>query len=67
METLPKICFCQAIKLTIKNYFKCSGRARRSEFFISITFFYYLFIVILLGLIKITVNNSVDLIAFGFI
>ena len=39
MQILPQVSFCQAIKLAFKNYAKCSGRSRRSEFW-----FFYLFI-----------------------
>ena len=60
MQTLPKLCVCEALKLTFKNYFKCCGRARRSEFFISFIFFSYLFEGIILGLINIIkyINGS---------
>ena len=53
MQALPPLSFCEAIKLGFKNYFKFSGRARRSEFFISFLFFYYLFGGSVLGLVYI--------------
>ena len=56
MQTLPPVTLCEALKLTCKNYLKCSTRARRSEFWKSIIFFYYIFGGSLAGLIMIIQN-----------
>ena len=50
MQALPPLSFCEAIKLSFKNYFKCSGRVRRSEFFISFLLFHYLWGISTVGL-----------------
>ena len=42
MQTLPSLSFGEAIKLCCQNYAKCSGRARRSEFW-----YFYLFCFII--------------------
>ena len=43
MQTTPSIDCCSAVKLGFQNYAKCSGRARRSEFW-----FFYLFVILMI-------------------
>ena len=40
MQILPQVSFGQAIKLAFKNYAKCNGRSRRSEFWYFQLFIY---------------------------
>ena len=40
MQSTPKVGFCEAIKLAFKNYAKCNGRSRRSEFWYFQLFIY---------------------------
>ena len=52
MQILPQVGFCEAIKLGFKNYAKCNGRSRRSEFW-----FFQLFIY-LIGLPLYVIMNA---------
>lgn len=60
MRTLPQLTLCEAIKSTFKNYFNCSGRARRSEFCKSFFFLYYVFGLFLGGFV-VTLQNDIGI------
>ena len=40
MQIAPQVGCCEAVGLAFKNYTKCSGRSRRSEFWYFLLFFY---------------------------